>query len=134
MSSGREMFCPSQQNELTHKKLMKIFVSLLLLLALTSSTGVKANTEQNQLKLQRLATTEDKIITGVLDNIAGDTYYAKFTNSSSDTYRVYYKITDGDKTVQDQTSMVVQGNSSNSNGPYHCSSSAILSITKTEKI
>ena len=73
-------------------------------------------------------------ITGVMDNLSGDTYYAKFSNSTNDTFRVYYTIKDGDKVVQDETSIVVQGNSSNSNGPYHCSSSAVINITKTETL
>jgi len=73
-------------------------------------------------------------ITGALENISGDTYYAKFRNSSSTTYRVYYTITDGNILVQEETSIVVQGNSTNSKGPYHCSSSASIHITRTDQI
>lgn len=73
-------------------------------------------------------------IVGVLDHLSGDTYFAKYTNSMPDTYRVYYKITDGARLVQDTTSMIVRAKSSNTNGPYHCSSNAILSTIKTEKV
>ncbi|HSY75116.1 MAG TPA: hypothetical protein VK810_06580 [Dongiaceae bacterium] len=119
---------------------MKIISGVILLLALVFTTASNATSPANKigatqapLNLERLASSMIPI-TGLMDNLSGDTYYAKFSNSSSDTYRVYYTIKDGDKMVQDETSMIVKGNSSNSNGPYHCSPSAILNITKTEKI
>ena len=115
---------------------MKTFTAMTLLFALTgpaTTAGAKNLIWQDPLTLERLSNSTGSV-TAVLENIAGDTYYAKFNNGSSDTYRVFYKITDGGKTVQDETSTVVRGNSSNSNGPYHCSPRAIITITKTERI
>jgi len=96
-------------------------------------TPIESSTTWRTALTLEIASSEGSI-TGVLENVSGDTNYAKFSNSSPDTYRVYFTITDGDTVVQDKTSIEVQGNSSNSKGPYHCSSSATINITKTEKI
>jgi hypothetical protein len=71
---------------------------------------------------------------GRADGSAGDTYYVKFTNSSTDTYRVYYMVIDGSKVIQDTTSIVVPGKSSNAKGPYHCSPNAVLRTIRMEKV
>jgi len=76
-------------------------------------------------------TMMDDCVTGVLDNIAGDTYAAKFTNSCDDSYRVYYQVIDGDKIIED-SSAVVPAHGQKSNGTFHCSSSAYIKITKQE--
>jgi hypothetical protein len=75
---------------------------------------------------------DDCSVTGILDNIAGDTYAVKFTNTCDDDYRVYYQVIDGDKTIQDTSSAVVRAHSSNSSGTLHCSSNAYIKIIKRE--
>jgi hypothetical protein len=79
----------------------------------------------------QFGTATDDCVTGVLDNIAGDTYAAKFTNTCDDTYRVYYQVIDGDKVIED-SSAVVAAHGQKSNGTLHCSSNAYLKITKQE--
>ena len=69
-------------------------------------------------------------ITSALENLAGDTYYAKFFNSCDQACRVFYTIVDDGKVIQEETSIIVQGKSSNSNGPYHCSPNARINITQ----
>jgi hypothetical protein len=71
-----------------------------------------------------------KCITSFLDNLAGDTYFAKFSNSCDQAYNVFYMITDGGKVIQDETSLIVRGKSSNTNGPYHCSPNARINIVQ----
>lgn len=115
---------------------MKTLLSLSLLFAaatLAPITGAKPNAWQ-ALTSHRLSSNSSGSITGVLENLSGDTYYAKFSNDSGDAYRVSYKITDGGEIVQSETTMVVRGNSSNSNCPYHCSPRAVIIIIKTTKL
>ena len=73
-------------------------------------------------------------IKGEMDNIAGDTYFVKFSNSSGDTYRIHYIINDEGKIIQDENTMAVQGHSSNANGPYHCGPNATIKVIKADKI
>jgi len=96
--------------------------------AAADSTG--ATTPQPPIRLS----SSDGSISAKLDKLSGDNYFAKVSNSGVYAYKVYYRITDGGKVVQDETSIVVWGHSSNSDGPYHCSSTATITITKTEKI
>lgn len=112
---------------------MKPLVFLALLFCAAATEAITNVADQSSPPLERLSSSSGTI-TGVMDGIGGDTYYAKFTNSGDDDYKVYYKITDGGKAIQEETSMVVKARSSNSNGPYHCSSNAAIDITKTEKI
>lgn len=78
--------------------------------------------------------TADECITNYLDNIAGDTYAAKFKNGCGDTYRVYYQIIDGGKVIQDVTSTIVRAKSENSTGTYHCSANAYIKFIKKEAV
>jgi len=73
-------------------------------------------------------------ITTALENLAGDTYYAKFYNSCAQTYNVFYTITDGGTVIQEETSITVRGKSSNANGPYHCSPNARINVLRTVAI
>jgi len=78
--------------------------------------------------------TNVECIESYLDNIAGDTYCAKFKNNCDDDYKVYYEVTDGDKTIQEATSITVKAHSSNVSGTFHCSANAKIKIIKKEVI
>ncbi len=69
-----------------------------------------------------------------LENIAGDSYAIKFRNNCDNDLRVYYTVQDGNKVIQEESSVFVRKGSENVSGIIHCSGNANIEISKTTDI
>ena len=100
-----------------------------------NDSGAKKQIVKNELRIALFKNdlfSYDDCITASLENIAGDTYAMKFYNKCDSGYKVYYRVVDRGRIIQETSTVYVKGNSGNSSGTIHCSDEAEIRIIKKE--